>query len=92
MQFIRRRLFVEGLVQGVFFRDGTRLAAQSLGVGGWVRNLRDGRVEVLAEGEPPAVGKLIDWCRAGPPAARVERVEVVEEADLEGFAGFTIRL
>ncbi|MEK6815523.1 MAG: acylphosphatase [Nitrospirota bacterium] len=91
MQVIRRRIFVEGSVQGVFFRDGARRAAQSLGVRGWVRNLRDGRVEVLAEGDPPAVGKLIDWCRAGPPAARVERVEVIEEADPEGLTGFTIR-
>ncbi len=87
---IRRRVWVSGRVQGVAFRAFTRRAAQAAGVEGFVRNLADGRVEAVFEGEAAAVAGLLAWCREGPSGARVERVEVREETP-EGLSGFAIR-
>jgi len=87
---IRRRLVVHGFVQGVYFRDTVRRSAVSKGVAGWVRNNRDGTVEAVFEGEPDAVEGLIALCREGPRGARVDRVEVFEEAP-EHTPGFSIR-
>jgi acylphosphatase len=87
---IRRRVWVSGRVQGVAFRAYTRREACAAGVDGWVRNLADGRVEAVFEGAPGAVAALVAWCRAGPSHARVEGVEVREEAP-EGAAGFEVR-
>jgi acylphosphatase len=86
---IRRRVVVQGLVQGVFFRDTVRRRALALGVAGWVRNGWDGSVEAVFEGDPESVERLLDVCRTGPRGARVDRVEVVEETP-EGLAGFSI--
>jgi len=72
----RARIRVTGVVQGVFYRQATAQEANRLGVSGTVRNLADGAVEVEAEGERRAVEALVAWCRRGPPAARVEDVEV----------------
>ena len=72
----RVNVVVSGRVQGVAFRAYTVDEARDLGVRGWVRNLPDGRVEAEAEGERPAVEALVAFCRRGPPAARVEAVEV----------------
>ena len=84
----RARIF--GRVQGVFFRNWTMDRARALGVRGWVRNRRDGSVELAAWGEDAAVEALIAACRAGPPAARVERIEV-ESAEGDGPpAGFRV--
>lgn len=68
------RFRVTGRVQGVFFRDSTRATAQRLGITGWVRNLPDGAVEVLACGEPAALDGLEEWLWRGPDQARVEDV------------------
>jgi acylphosphatase len=76
---IRRRVVVSGRVQGVFFRDSCRELATRRGVSGWVANRDDGTVEAVFEGEPAAVETLVDWCRSGPPSARVDRVEVSDE-------------
>lgn len=70
------RCFVTGRVQGVFFRESTRQEAESLGVTGSAANLPDGRVEVLACGEEPAVRALVDWLWQGPRLAEVEDVKV----------------
>lgn len=86
----RKRVTVSGAVQGVFFRDSCRSAAASHGVCGWVRNLPDGSVEAVFEGEPGAVGKLVDWTHEGPSAARVEQVRVHEE-EPQGLTGFEVR-
>ena len=86
----RARVIVSGQVQGVFFRDSTRREATRQGLTGWVRNLPDGRVEMLFEGEEAAVRRLVDWCRRGPPDARVTDV-TVEWAEATGqFDRFTI--
>jgi acylphosphatase len=75
-----RRCQVFGKVQGVFFRASTKQKAVELGCAGYAKNLPDGRVEVLAVGEPAAVATLIEWLQLGPPAARVTAVEVEELA------------
>jgi acylphosphatase len=83
---VARRCLVAGRVQGVFYRASTRQRALELGVTGYVRNLADGRVEVLACGEPEAVRKLCDWLWQGSPASQVTSVEV-EDAGAEMSAG-----
>ncbi|MBB4633729.1 acylphosphatase [Sphingosinicella soli] len=85
---IARRLRIHGRVQGVWYRAWTLETAQRLGLDGWVRNRIDGTVEALAVGAPDAVDKLITACHAGPPAAKVERVEV-EAAEGIVPRGFT---
>jgi acylphosphatase len=84
-------ILVNGLVQGVYFRYNTMKIAGSLGLGGWVRNLDDGRVEVVAEGDESSLQRLIDWCRKGPPGAYVEAVEDRWEAYSGEFKTFDIR-
>ncbi|HXQ89786.1 MAG TPA: DNA polymerase ligase N-terminal domain-containing protein [Solirubrobacterales bacterium] len=84
------RAVVRGKVQGVFFRDGTVARAGELGVLGWVRNADDGTVQVHAEGPPAAVDGLLAFLEEGPPAARVEAVEV-EPAKVEGHEQFAVR-
>jgi DNA ligase D-like protein (predicted 3'-phosphoesterase) len=84
------RAVVRGRVQGVFFRDSTASRAHELGVLGWVRNADDGTVQVHAEGPAPAVDRLVAFLEEGPPAARVEAVEV-EPAKVEGHEQFAVR-
>jgi acylphosphatase len=84
---IRRRLIVHGRVQGVFFRDATRRTAQREGVAGSAGNRCDGTVEVVLEGPPGAVERVIAFCREGPDSARVEEVEVASE-EPEGLTSF----
>ena len=74
------RMRISGRVQGVFFRAYTRDEARRLGLKGWVRNLPDGCVEVLAQGSSERLKALESFCRQGPPHARVQDVEVIEEA------------
>ncbi|HEX9890748.1 MAG TPA: acylphosphatase [Actinomycetota bacterium] len=81
---------ISGQVQGVFFRQSAHQVAADLGLGGWVRNLPDGRVEAVFEGNRGAVDKAVAWCREGPPWAAVDRFEVSEEPE-EGLDGFKIR-
>lgn len=84
----RVRLRITGRVQGVWYRGATEAEARRLGVDGWVRNLPDGSVEALVQGEPAAVRALVAWCRSGPPGARVaDVIETLEPAgpDLAGF-------
>ncbi|AYC32168.1 acylphosphatase [Pseudomonas cavernae] len=82
--------YVSGRVQGVSFRQYTEEQAERLELDGWVRNLPDGRVEVLFEGEEDAVRELAAWLERGPASARVEAV-ALEQQGLQGVAGFVIR-
>lgn len=84
-----RRVLISGHVQGVFFRDGVRHEAMAAGLSGSARNLADGRVEVVLEGGPAAVDRVIAWCRTGPPSALVVNVEIASES-VEGRSGFTV--
>jgi acylphosphatase len=89
-QKLRAHLMISGRVQGVCYRMETMYAADRFGVFGWVRNKPDGRVEAVVEGAKPQVEALIEWCRTGPPAARVQDVAVTWE-DYQGkFRGFEI--
>ena len=87
---IRRRVIVNGRVQGVGFRYSVARAAQSRGVAGWVSNRRDGTVEAVFEGEPEAVDSLIRFCREGPRGAVVDGVDVNDE-EPEGLSRFAVR-
>jgi acylphosphatase len=87
---VRAHVLVSGRVQGVFFRATTRDEAREAGVDGWVRNLADGRVEAVFEGPASAVESMVEFCGAGPSAARVEDVSV-EYGAPEGEAGFEVR-
>lgn len=86
----RVHVWVSGQVQGVFFRARTREEAVGCGLTGWVRNLRDGRVEILAEGSPDRIARFLSWCRSGPPMARVEECRVIEEKPLGDFSEFQV--
>ena len=85
----RISVIVHGRVQGVAFRNYTCRQALELGVTGWIRNLPDGAVEGLFEGDNSAVTSLVEWCRSGPPAAQVERLDIrdgVYRGEFESFA------
>lgn len=73
------RVVVTGRVQGVFYRASCAAAARRLGLGGWVRNLPDGRVEAAFEGPVRDVDSMLEWCRRGPEMAQVDAVEVTSE-------------
>ncbi|MCL5961548.1 MAG: acylphosphatase [Chloroflexi bacterium] len=76
MARIRAHLLISGLVQGVYFRDTLRQLASQKHVSGWVRNLADGRVEAILEGEQSDVDRLVEWSKQGPPDALVDYVEI----------------
>jgi acylphosphatase len=86
----RVRVLISGRVQNVFFRANLAETAREHGLAGWVRNRPDGRVEAVLEGEPGAVEAALQWSRQGPPRARVDAVEVSEEAP-SGEGGFFVR-
>lgn len=85
------KAIVTGVVQGVFFRDFTRRKALSLGLSGRARNLRDGSVEVVAEGEREALEGLVEQLKIGPPAARVSSVAVEWGEYHGGSDGFIVQ-
>jgi len=91
MTMKRLHLFVTGRVQGVFFRASTRDTARSLGLTGWVRNLSDGRVEGLFEGDQEALSRLLEWCRVGPPGSAPEKLDPEWENYRGEFEDFRIR-
>ncbi len=84
-------LRISGRVQGVFYRASTQREARSLGLQGWVRNLPDGRVELVAEGPRPALEALVHWCGDGPSAAEVTGLEEAWGEATGTFSAFTIR-
>ena len=86
----RAHLFVKGRVQGVFFRACTQEEAQKRTLTGWVRNLHDGRVEALFEGEEKDVQSMIDWCHRGPSHAVVTDVSVELEEYSGEYSGFSV--
>ena len=87
----RAHIFVRGVVQGVYFRDFTRSHATAAGLTGWVRNVPDGRVEAVVEGERDRIDHLIDRLRTGPPASRVDDVQVSWEEHAGEFSDFQVR-
>ena len=87
---VRAHVFVTGRVQGVFYRATTKETATEEGVDGWVKNLADGRVEAVFEGDRGAVESMIEWCHTGSPSARFDDVEIEYETPT-GIDGFEIR-
>jgi len=87
----RAHIYVSGIVQGVFFRSNVRSWARGCGLCGWVRNLSDGRVEAILEGEEERIEEVISFCRIGPPGAKVDKVDVKWEDYRGEFSGFEIR-
>jgi len=84
-----KRIVIRGRVQGVGFRFSLVDIARDMDVTGWVRNRFDGTVEALVQGEPTAIERVVDWCRRGPPGARVTEIEVSDvpaDASLTDFA------
>ena len=88
---LRAQVTIHGLVQGVWFRASTKDEADRLGVNGWVRNLPDGSVEAVFEGNKKKVEEMIGWCHRGPSGARVSKVEIVWEPYAGEFGHFAIR-
>jgi acylphosphatase len=87
---VRRRVVIAGRVQAVGYRASCAHRATEAGLGGWVQNLPDGRVEAVFEGPPERVDRLIEWCGAGPPLARVTAVATTD-LPVEGETRFVIR-
>lgn len=87
----RVRLVIRGRVQGVSYRAHAAEQATGLQLFGWVRNLRGGEVELVAEGPREALDALIAWCRKGPPAARVDSVDIEFSAANREFSDFRVR-
>jgi acylphosphatase len=86
---IAKHLVIHGRVQGVGYRDSAVQAAFMLNISGWVRNRSDGTVEAHAQGAPDAVDRFVDWCKEGPPLARVSKVDAIDapvDAALRDFA------
>jgi acylphosphatase len=85
---VRAHVYVAGQVQGVFFRSSVREQAYETGLKGWIRNLSDGRVEAVFEGEREIVERLVHFCRQGPPRARVSGIQVFWEPYSGEFTHF----
>ncbi len=86
----RLRLFVKGKVQGVFFRQALKVMAKKHNVSGWVKNLKNGRVEAILEGEDLDVSSIVEWCHGGPANARVEDIEIRNEKYKGEFSKFEV--
>jgi acylphosphatase len=91
MENARAHLFIEGRVQGVFFRAFTREIATRFGLGGWVKNLYDGRVEAVFEGNRDIIEQAIAECQKGPPGSYVTNIDSVWEEHTGAFRGFQIK-
>ncbi len=87
----RARVRIRGKVQGVFFRASVADEASARGLAGWVSNLPDGSVDAVFQGQASAVDELVEWCRRGPPMARVEEINVEWEAPIPAETEFGLR-
>ena len=87
----RAHILVSGRVQGIFFRDSARKKAKELGLTGWVKNLSDGRVEAVFEGDEAVADEMISWFRQGPVFAKVDDFKVIEDDYRGEFKDFEIR-
>lgn len=88
---IRIHLLLSGRVQGVLFRQTARAKALELGLTGWAKNLLDGKVEIVVEGQKGKVGQFVEWAKQGPPLSRVDALEAAEEEYTGEFENFLIR-
>ena len=86
----RIHLLVSGKVQGVFFRQATKVVAIKNNVTGWVKNLENGEVEILLEGDDKNVNSVIDWCRNGPANSRVDEVKIEQQEFSGQYSNFEV--
>ena len=86
----RVRLLVSGNVQGVFFRQALKVVAKKNSVSGWVRNLKDRRVEAVFEGDSKSTNSVIEWTRVGPANSRVDDIEIINEEFKNEFSTFEV--
>jgi acylphosphatase len=91
MIYKRLHIFVTGRVQGVFFRQATRVIAIENNVTGWIKNLNDGRVEILIEGEEKSMDSVVEWCSLGPANSRVDDIQIFEEKFVDEYENFEVR-
>jgi len=84
-------LFITGQVQGVFFRSQAKQKARSLGITGWIKNLPNGQIEAVAQGDQNKIKQFIDWCEQGPQLAQVEKVEIKTEQYQSEYQDFEVR-
>ena len=87
----RVHILVKGAVQGVFFRSNTKREAESLDLTGYARNIGDGTVEIIAEGPKEKLDELVEYCKKGPEAAVVEKIDVKFDKATNEFEGFEIK-
>ena len=87
---VRAHILVTGKVQGVYYRQNTMETAKANKVTGWVRNLDDGSVEAVLEGDESDVRRVIEWCKKGPPKAEVKNVDAKFEGHTGEFSDFTV--
>ncbi len=90
IEFHRVHIFISGKVQGVYFRQNTTYKAEELNIMGWIRNLRDGRVEAVFEGKRENIDKLLDWCNNGPKNAIVKDMQIIDEDFKNEYSNFKI--
>jgi acylphosphatase len=90
MNLTTKHIIVSGKVQGVFFRKHTKQKAMELKIHGWVKNTRDGKVEIFAQGNEENLNTFIDWCKQGPTKAIVENIQVTEKETNNNLKGFSI--
>ena len=88
---LKTHVLITGRVQGVWFRASTKQKADQLGLRGWVRNTREGHVEAVFEGEEKIVNEMLEWCKKGPPLARVDDVKIRKETSSNEFVDFSVR-
>ena len=86
----RIHIFLTGKVQGVFFRQATKVVAIKNNVTGWVKNLENGEVEILLEGDDKNVNSVIDWCRNGPANSRVDEIKIKQEEFSGQYSNFEV--
>ena len=91
MAVVRAHVIISGRVQGVYFRGNIKEKAQSMGIRGWARNLTNGNVEAVFEGETEDVRRMVSWCQEGPPAARVDDVKTEWATPTRELSGFGLR-
>lgn len=91
MAEVRAHLIISGRVQGVYYRFSTEKEAKRLGLTGWVRNLPNGDVEAVVEGEQSIVDQMIKWCWEGPSVARVDSIQESRESATDEFTNFSTR-
>jgi acylphosphatase len=83
-------VLISGKVQGVWFRSSTRDKAEQLGITGWVKNTKDGKVEAVFEGDEEKIQEMLIWCHRGPPSAEVTNLKIEKKKPSNGFDRFSI--